>query len=211
MAGPITAAMRSGLAPSSTMASTVASTMPESAPRQPAWAAPMTRASPSQKRTGAQSAVRTPMARPGVAVTMASASGALAGLPRLLGDHGIGAVLLKDREQTVRLRAQDLGDARAVLRHVRRVIARAGAAIERGIEAARDAALAGEESVADAVDGSRGSRRRTSSCRVSPWRGRRSRLNVSEGRRRGKPARLVSASTLNSSAHLARVGEPRRT
>ncbi len=77
MAGPITAVMRSGLAPSLVMASTVASTMPDSAPRQPAWAAPMTRAAPSHNRTGAQSAVRMPMASPGFAVTMASASGVL--------------------------------------------------------------------------------------------------------------------------------------
>ncbi len=77
MVGPITAVMRSGLAPSFRMASTVASTMPDRAPRQPACAAPMTRAAPSQNRTGAQSAVRTPMASPGFAVTMASASGIL--------------------------------------------------------------------------------------------------------------------------------------
>ena len=49
------------------MASTVASTMPDSAPRQPACAAPMTRASPSQNSTGAQSAVSMPMASPGLA------------------------------------------------------------------------------------------------------------------------------------------------
>ena len=95
MVGPITAMMRSGLAPSLRMASTVASTMPASAPRQPAWAAPMTRASPSQNSTGAQSAVSTPMARPGVLVTMASASGSLSPFHGALGDHRIGAVLLE--------------------------------------------------------------------------------------------------------------------
>jgi hypothetical protein len=47
--------------------------MPSSAPRQPAWAAPTTPAVPSRKSTGWQSAVRIAMARPGVAVTMASA------------------------------------------------------------------------------------------------------------------------------------------
>ena len=44
------------------MASTAASTTPESAPRQPAWAAPMTWALGSAKRTGPQSAVLIPTA-----------------------------------------------------------------------------------------------------------------------------------------------------
>jgi hypothetical protein len=45
------------------------------APRQPAWAAATTRACGSANSTGAQSAVSTPSAMPGVAVTMASARG----------------------------------------------------------------------------------------------------------------------------------------
>ncbi len=42
MQGPIAATMRSGRAPSPAIAPTVASTTPASAPRQPAWAAPIT-------------------------------------------------------------------------------------------------------------------------------------------------------------------------
>ena len=67
------------------MASTVASTTPESAPRQPAWAAPMTRAFGSASRTGPQSAVVTPMASARMRVTMASARG------RASGGHGVSA------------------------------------------------------------------------------------------------------------------------
>ena len=62
-------------APMLTIASTVFSKTPPSAPFQPAWAAPMTPLSPSQNRTGPQSAVKTPSITPGVAVTSASAFG----------------------------------------------------------------------------------------------------------------------------------------
>ena len=55
------------------IAATVASRTPPSAPFQPAWAAPITPASGSAKRTGWQSAVSTAMAMPGVAVTTPSA------------------------------------------------------------------------------------------------------------------------------------------
>ena len=57
------------------MAAIVASRTPLAAPRQPAWAAQMTPAAPSANRTGAQSAVVTPIASPGAAVTIASARG----------------------------------------------------------------------------------------------------------------------------------------
>ena len=57
------------------MASRVASSTPVSAPFQPAWAAPITRAAGSANSTGPQSAAVTPSASPGVAVTMASACG----------------------------------------------------------------------------------------------------------------------------------------
>ena len=67
------------------MAANVASSTPASAPRQPAWAAPITRASGSANSTGPQSAVETPMASPGSRVTMASARG------RALWSHGVSA------------------------------------------------------------------------------------------------------------------------
>ena len=72
------------------------------------------------------------------------------GLPRLLGHDRLGAVLLEHREQAVRLHAQQFGDARAILRHVFRGVARAWAAIERGIDAGGNAALAREEPMAHA-------------------------------------------------------------
>ena len=142
------ATIRSGLAPSFSIALTVASTMPESAPRQPACAAPMTPALASQNRTGAQSAVRMPMARPGFEVTMASASGRAF--------HGFSATIASAPcfwntvSSAVRLDAQQFGDARAILRHVLRGVARAWPAIERGIDAGGNAALAREEAMAHA-------------------------------------------------------------
>ena len=62
-------------APSFSMASMVDSRMPVSAPFQPACAAPITRAFGSTNRIGPQSAAVTPIARPSVRVTMASAFG----------------------------------------------------------------------------------------------------------------------------------------
>ena len=158
MAGPIAAVMRSGFAPSLRMASTVASMMPPSAPFQPACAAPITRASPSQNSTGAQSAVSTPMASPGVLRDDGVGLGRRVALPRRVGDHRIGAVLLEHGDEPAWLRAQQLGDTRAVLHHIGRVVARARPAIERSIDAARDAALAREESVPHPVE--RGEARR---------------------------------------------------
>src|SRR6266851_10341580 len=75
MQGPIAARMRPGSAPSATIAATVVATTPPSAPFQPAWAAPMTEAAGSARRTGTQSAVRMPRAMPGRPVTSASARG----------------------------------------------------------------------------------------------------------------------------------------
>ncbi len=75
MQGPIAARVRPGLAPSATIAATVVATTPPSAPFQPAWAAPMTEAAGSARRTGTQSAVRMPRAMPGRPVTSASARG----------------------------------------------------------------------------------------------------------------------------------------
>jgi hypothetical protein len=74
------------LAPQRSIASIVASITPVSAPRQPACAAPITRACASANSTGPQSAVDTPTASPGVRVTMASARG------RSFGDHARSAV-----------------------------------------------------------------------------------------------------------------------
>ena len=76
------ARMRAGSAPSATIAATVFGAMPPTAPFQPAWAAPMMPASGSARSTGAQSAVRMPSSRSSRAVTIASASMAMAGSGR---------------------------------------------------------------------------------------------------------------------------------
>ena len=128
------------------MAASVASTMPSTAPRQPAWAAPMTRASGSWKRTGAQSAVRTLMATAGSAVTAASARGRSAPAFRAGGDH-LGAVHLVEREEPRRGDAEGLGHAGAVERHRLALVGGAGAAVEPGVDAGGGAAAAGEEAV----------------------------------------------------------------
>ena len=73
----MTAMMRRRAAPMASISSTIASSTPATAPRQPAWAAPTTRAAGSANSTGAQSAVTMPSAMPGAAVAMASASGRL--------------------------------------------------------------------------------------------------------------------------------------
>ncbi len=75
MAGPIAATIRFRRAPMPSMLATAASMTPLTAPRHPACAAPTTPASGSARSTGAQSAVRMPMTRPGVRVTTASALG----------------------------------------------------------------------------------------------------------------------------------------
>ena len=59
----------------STKASTIFAAMPRAVPRQPAWAAPMTRRTRSTKRSGTQSAVLTPRATPGRSVIRPSHSG----------------------------------------------------------------------------------------------------------------------------------------
>ena len=107
--------MRERSAPSFSMAAIAASITPVSAPRQPAWAAPITRASASANSSGPQSAVDTPMASRGVRVTMASARGRFSLRPRFVGDHHVGRMNLIGGEQTVRLDAQRRRHARAVL------------------------------------------------------------------------------------------------
>jgi hypothetical protein len=65
--------------PSRSIAATVASTTPLSAPLQPACAAPTTRAFGSANRIMPQSAPVTPSASPGVAVTRPSQRGLASG------------------------------------------------------------------------------------------------------------------------------------
>ncbi len=72
--------------------------------------------------------------------------------PRLLGDHHVGRMDLVGGEEVLRLNADGGGHARAVLGDVLRLVVRTGAAVEAFIDAARHAAVAGEEGVADAVE-----------------------------------------------------------
>jgi hypothetical protein len=67
------------------MVAMTVSITPVKAPRQPACAAPITRACASASSSGPQSAVETPIASSGVRVTMASARG------RSAAGHGVSA------------------------------------------------------------------------------------------------------------------------
>ena len=157
MQGPIAAAIEAGSAPSSTMAATVASITPATAPRQPAWAAPITPASVSANRIGAQSAVMMPRAMSGRSVTIASARGPSPGAHGCRHVHHIGAVHLHEADKAVRLGADRAGGAGAVLQHRVGDRRRRQAAVQAGVGAAGDAAVAGEETVrhAERIGGQR--------------------------------------------------------
>ena len=75
MQGPTTATISRRAAPKPSMAMTVSSSTPSTAPRQPACAPPITPALRSANNTGAQSPVIMPRIRPARRVTTPSASG----------------------------------------------------------------------------------------------------------------------------------------
>ena len=137
-------------APSRSMAATVASMTPPSAPRQPACAAPITRAlrvgeqNRAAIRRGHADGERAHAGDDGVG------AGPRVGRPRRFGDDDIRRVDLIEREEAVRLDAERGRHAGAIFRDMRGIVLRAGAAIEARIEAARHAARAREEGVADA-------------------------------------------------------------
>ena len=110
--------MRARAAPSFSMAATVASITPAKAPRQPACAAPTTPACASANSNGPQSAVETPMASPGMRVTMRVGARALFARPRRLGDHDVGRMDLVGREQALGRNAERGRHAGAVLGHL---------------------------------------------------------------------------------------------
>ena len=166
MHGPTAAAIRAGAAPRPTMAATVASRMPASAPFQPAWAAPITPASGSASSTGPQSAASTPRSRPGRSVTRASASGA--------SRVSQGAVDLSAvapwtwRAVTSRSAgAQGRSDARPVGGDPVGSVAAAQPDIEGAPDTLADAALAAEESVPNPGQG-RPAQVPSASSRVAP-------------------------------------------
>src|SRR3974390_204717 len=133
-------------APSFSIASTVESTMPVSAPLHPAWAAPTTRVFGSTSRIGPQSAAVIPIASPSVRVTMASARGRES-------HSRVGRGNLVGGEQMWRPHAELLRHSPAILHNIDRIVVRANAAVEARVNARRDAAAAVEESVTEAWNG----------------------------------------------------------
>src|ERR1700730_7933064 len=140
-------------APSFSIASTVASTMPVSAPFHPACAAPITRAFGSTNNIGPQSAAVTPMARPSVRVTIASARGREVPSPGPARAHAVGRVALPHAEKMLRTDAHLLRHTAAIFSNAGGIVAGAEAAIEAGIDAAGYPALAAKERVTQAGNG----------------------------------------------------------
>ena len=134
-----------GVAPSPSMLAMVDSSTPPIAPRQPAWAAATTPASGSANRTGVQSAASTPTAMPGVAVTRASARGRSASGQASVTTTAVG-LWIWCAVRTAR-GLQVGGHAGTVLAHGCGLVPRAQAAVQGGIDALRNAAMAREEAV----------------------------------------------------------------
>ncbi len=121
-------------------------------PRQPACAAPMTRAAGSHSSTGAQSAARTPSARPGTLVAMPSAAGARLAPPRAFDGDGSGAVDLPAGDQPIGGQARVSPSRSRGCARRSPLVARPEAAIQRRKEPVADPALPGEKGVADAAN-----------------------------------------------------------
>ena len=145
MQGPTAAMIFARRAPSPSMAATVASKIPSSAPRQPACAAATTPASGSAKRTGAQSAVSALTAMPRSAVTMPSALGRAPFGQALVGDDRQPAVHLVGTEELAG--TQMCAHARAVFQDGCRIIPRPRTAIEGGVKTQRYPAEPRKEAV----------------------------------------------------------------
>ena len=175
MQGPSAAAMSPRLAPSRSIAATVASTTPVSAPFQPACAAPTTRACASANRIMPQSAPVTPSARPGVAV-----DDPVAARPRVrrpvLGDRDrVGGMDLIGHREALGRDAERGRHAGAVLGDRLRRVARADAAVERSVDALRDAAARVKKACAHSrqlqgVGREEGRRRSRRSCAAAGWK-----------------------------------------
>src|SRR5262249_4475119 len=131
MVGPSATEMRPRSAPQRSMAAIVASSTPVAAPRQPAWAAPITPAVSSANRTGPQSAVVTPIASPRAGAAVGGGGGGgepraggpdrvgarpLVRLPRPLEGPHVGGMPLVGGEQVIRRAPERRCHARAVLR-----------------------------------------------------------------------------------------------
>ena len=149
MQGPIAAATAAGWAPNRTMAATVCSMTPATAPRQPAWAAPTTPAAnigqQDRRAVCGDDAERDiwPVGHHGV--------GAWAGarLPRGGDVHRIVAVDLHKADERGRGSSDCARGTGAVFQHSVARVAAGEAAIQAGERAARDATLAPEEAMRD--------------------------------------------------------------
>ena len=193
MQGPIAARTRSRRAPSFSIAAIVASTTPPSAPFQPACAAPITPAcgigQQHRRAVGrhhAQHDAR-PVGHQRVGLGRAGRGPALARRRSARRSNGSGAAVSRSGSARPNVR----GGAAAVLAHVVGLIARAVAAVQRRVEAAADAAAAGEEAMLHAVEV--GKRVELGSCRPRRVRktGRRGASAVAHGQDAEQGAHLV--------------------
>ena len=153
MQGPIAATIAAGLAPSRTIAATVASITPATAPRQPAWTAPATPAFGSASRIGAQSAVMMPRAMSRRVVTMASARGPLPGSHGIVTSTTSAPCTCMRPTRRSGSGADRVSGAGAVLQHRITRVATRQAAIEAGVGTAGNAALAREEAMGRVIRG----------------------------------------------------------
>ena len=150
MQGPIAARIRSGCAPSSVIARTVASITPASAPRQPAWAAPITPAArvgeQHRRAVGAEHAKRHARAVADQRIGRRGSGGRVAGARATTTSapwtwRTVQRLAARDPEPGQRERAVPLDQ--------RGLVAAGIAAVERGELVPADPARAGEEAVAD--------------------------------------------------------------
>ncbi len=147
MHGPIAAAIAAGSAPRPTMAATVASITPATAPRQPAWAAPATPAARVGKQDGRAVGGDDAESDVGACRHHRIGARAVARSPRRRHLDDLGAMHLHEADQTLRFGADGAGGAGAILQHRVARIAPREAAIEAGVRSAGDAALAREEAM----------------------------------------------------------------
>ena len=149
MQGPSAATTSPRRAPSRSIAATVASTTPVSAPFQPACAAPMTRArrvgEQDHAAIGAGHAEREPRRRRRQPV----AAWAIVRRPGFGDRHRVGRVDLVGHGEALRRDAERSRGPGAILGHRLMRVTRPDATVQRGIDPSRDPADAGKEAMPD--------------------------------------------------------------
>src|SRR6266705_1345541 len=146
------ATMPLGSAPSFSIASTADSRMPDSAPFHPACPAPITRAFGSTNKLG-------PVGGGDAhGETLNASHDGVGARPRRVlrrsgGHHGIGRMDLVRAEKMLRGNAHLRRHPATVLRDIGRIVLRAEATIEAGVDAIRHAALARKKGVTQAGNG----------------------------------------------------------